>query len=254
MFGFIERRLIFRPVSSARSWTEPPEELHAQDVWLSLADGTRIHAWWCVPDGWEPTKGAVLYSHGNAGNLSHRAEGVRRWLALLGRAVLLYDYPGYGRSTGKPSERGCIASADAGFDWIVKAQGVTPEQVVLHGGSLGCALAIELATRLPYRALILVSPFTSVPSMARKQYPWLPAGPFIRNRFDNLARIGKTRGRLFLAHGTADRYVPFTMGEQVFAAAPEPKRFFPMKDYDHFHAPGPEFYTEVDGFLAELPA
>src|SRR5205823_4539176 len=98
MFGFIERRMLFRPTSPAQSWADPPPDLHAQDVWVSLAGGVRIHAWWCVPDGWTPEKGAVLYSHGNAGNLSHRAEGVRRWLSLLERAVLIYDYPGYGHS------------------------------------------------------------------------------------------------------------------------------------------------------------
>src|SRR5437879_3895713 len=104
MFDFIERRLLFRPISPAQSWNEPPAELHAEDVWLPLAGGPTIHAWWCVPEDWRPEQGAVLYSHGNAGNLSHRGEGARRWLTLLNQAVLLYDYPGYGRSTGKTNE------------------------------------------------------------------------------------------------------------------------------------------------------
>ncbi len=249
MFDFIERRLLFRPVSAARSWVEPPSALHAQDVFLPISKSVTIHAWWCVPDGWLPENGVVLYSHGNAGNLSHRAEGVGRWLSLLGRAVLLYDYPGYGKSTGKPGEPGCYAAGEAGLEWISREAGVSPEQILLYGGSLGGAIAIELATRRPHRALVSVSAFTSVPDMAKKQYPWLPAGPFLRHRFDNLSKIGRCRGRVFLAHGTADRYVPFSMGERLFAAAPAPKRFFPMIDHDHYHSPGPDFYVELRRFL-----
>ncbi len=251
MFAAIERWLLFKPISPSKSWTDPPPDLHATDVYLPLPGGITIHAWWCVPDGWRPEHGATLYSHGNAGNLSYRGEIVRRWLGLPGQAVLLYDYPGYGRSTGKPGEAACYASAEAGLTWLNREQGVLLESVILYGGSLGAAVAIEMATRHPYRVLVTVSPFTSVADMAARQFPWLPARRFIRNRFDNLAKIGRTRGRLFLAHGTADRFVPFGMGEKLFAAAPEPKRFFPMVGFDHHHSPGPDFYTELRRFLDE---
>jgi len=87
--------------------------------------------------------------------------------------------------------------------------------------------------------------------MARTLYPWLPARLFIRNRFENLAKISRTAGRVFLAHGTADRFIPFAMAERLFAAAPEPKRFFPLTGYDHYHAPGPEFYGALAEFLQE---
>jgi fermentation-respiration switch protein FrsA (DUF1100 family) len=177
---------------------------------------------------------------------------VRRLVTLLGQAVLVYDYPGYGRSTGKPSEAACIASAEAALDCLIREKHVPPEMVILYGGSLGGAMAIDLAVRQPYRALLLVSAFTSIPAMARKQYPWFPIGRFIRNRFDNLARISRCPGRVFIAHGTADGFVPFWMGEQLFAAAREPKRFFPMVGYDHRHRPGPDFYNEVQRFLAEI--
>jgi fermentation-respiration switch protein FrsA (DUF1100 family) len=249
MFGAIERRLIFRPASQAQAWTEAPPELHARDVWLSLPGGVLAHAWWCEPEGWQPATGAVLYCHGNAGNLSQRAESVRRWITLLGQAALIFDYPGYGRSTGKPSEPGCYAAGEAGLDWIARERGVSAERIILFGGSLGGGIAIELATRRPYRVLVVVSAFTSVPDMARKQYPWLPVGRFIRNRFDNLAKMPRCPGRVFIAHGTADRYVPFSMGEKLFAAAREPKRFFPMTGYEHHHSPGPDFYAEMQRFL-----
>jgi fermentation-respiration switch protein FrsA (DUF1100 family) len=253
MIGFLERWLVFRPVHHEIEWGNPPSEVRTEDVWLSLLQATRVHAWWCVPEKWSPADGAVLFSHGYSGNLSHCAEGVRRLVTLLGQAVLVYDYPGYGRSTGKPSEAACIASAEAALDFIIREKHVPPERVLLYGGSLGGAMAIDLAARQPYRALLLVSAFTSIPDMARKRYPWFPIGRFIRNRFDNLAKIGRCPGRVFIAHGTADGFVPFSMAEQLFDAAREPKRFFPMLGHDHRHRPGPDFYNEVQRFLADHP-
>jgi uncharacterized protein len=250
----LERWLVFRPTSYTDQWLDPPAAIRAEDLWLSLEGGVKIHAWWCPPAGWEPSHGALLYAHGNAGNLSHRAEGVRRWQERFAYAVLIFDYPGYGRSTGKPSETGCYAAADAVYDWLLREKDVPAEQIVLYGGSLGGGVAIDLAVRRPYRALVLVNTFTSIPDMAARLYPWLPARRFIRNRFENRAKIGKTAGRVFIAHGTADRMIPFSMGEELYAAAPEPKRFFPLEGFDHNNAPGPDFYVAMKDFLAEVAA
>ncbi|MBI1914441.1 MAG: alpha/beta hydrolase [Planctomycetes bacterium] len=250
----LERWLIFHPTTYPADWIDPPPALHAEDVWLSLEDGARIHAWWCPAEGWRPSKGAILYAHGNAGNLSYRAEPVRMWQEHTGMGVLIFDYPGYGRSSGKPNEAGCYAAADAGYDWLLREQHIAPESVVLYGGSLGGAVMIELATRRPYRALVVVSAFTSIPDMAAQLYPWLPTRRFIRNRFESLDKIGRTQGRVFLAHGTADRFIPYSMGERLFAAAPEPKAFLPLVGHDHNDGAGPEFYAEVVRFLARTGA
>src|SRR5262249_23300650 len=154
-----------------------------QDVTLPSADGTRIHAWWCPPDGWEAPHGATLYCHGNYGNLSQRGQSILRWQAPpLRQAVLIFDYPGYGKSAGKPSEAGCYAAADAAYDWLVQQQRVPAERLLLHGGSLGSGVAVELASRRRNRGLALVAPFTSVPDMAQTLFPWLPARWLVRNQ------------------------------------------------------------------------
>jgi hypothetical protein len=248
LFAFIERRLIFKPTRHADHWAEPTADFPVEDVWLTIERGVQVHGWWCPTADWSPAQGATLYSHGNAGNLSHRAEVLRRWQQRLGQAVLIYDYPGYGRSTGKPDEPGCYAAAAAFNDWLVHTKCVAAHDVLLYGGSLGGAIAIELATRGRYRALIVVSAFTSVPAMARRRFGWLPIGRCIRNRFDNLTKIARC-DRVFLAHGTKDSVIPFAMGEQLFAAAREPKQFIPMVDFDHIHTPGQEFYSELARFL-----
>jgi fermentation-respiration switch protein FrsA (DUF1100 family) len=246
----LERRFVYRPVPFTLDWQTPPPAIRAENVALRSADGTALHAWWCPTAQWDATRGAVVYCHGNAGNLSHRAESILRWQQLLEQGVLIFDYPGFGRSSGRPSEAGCYAAGVAAYEWLVQNRGVAPERILLYGGSLGGAVAVELASRFPHRALVLVSAFTSIQDMARLRFPWLPVRRVLRHRFDNLAKIGQCRGSIFMAHGTADRIVPFAQGEQLFATARPPKEFFPMQDYDHQHTPGPEFYRKLRDFLA----
>ncbi len=250
----LERWLLFHPTAHDRHWEAPPPAIRAEDVWLPLDNDVVVHAWWCPTERWKPSDGALLYAHGNAGNLSHRGGAVRRWQEGLGTGVLIFDYPGDGRSTGTPGEAACYAAADVACDWLTRDKGVAPERIVLLGKSLGGGVAVELATRRPYRALVLLSAFTSVPDMAANLYPWLPVRPFVRNRFENLKKIADTPGRVFVAHGTADRMIPFAMAERLFEAAPGPKRLFPLHGHDHNQGPGPDFYENVARFLREVEA
>ena len=250
----LENRFVFAPTRAIQDWQPPPADLNIKDVELTSAGGTRIHAWWMTPHHWQPADSALLYCHGNAGNLSHRGEGLRRWRDEMHLAVLIFDYPGYGRSSGRPTEAGCYAAADAAYDFLTDKAKVPGDRIVLYGGSLGGAIATELATRRPHRALVLVSAFSSLADMARLILPWLPAAWFIRRRFNNLAKLPACHRPVFIAHGTADRVVPFSQGERLFAVANEPKMFFPMPGYDHNDTPPPAFYDALQQFLAHEEA
>jgi fermentation-respiration switch protein FrsA (DUF1100 family) len=245
----LENALLFPRATFAQEWFAPPPELHVRDVELKAANGTALHAWWTAPPGWAPQHGAVLFSHGNGGNLSSRGPVGGRWRAELGRAVLLYDYPGYGKSEGLPSEAGCYASGEAAYRWLVGEQQVPQAEVVHVGESLGGAIATELAVRHRCRALILLFPFTSFPDMAQQTVPWLPARWLVRNRLDNLAKIDQVGCPVFITHGTADRVIPFRQGERLYEAAREPKRFLRISGMGHRHPVGAEFYAAVRAFL-----
>jgi fermentation-respiration switch protein FrsA (DUF1100 family) len=254
LFSRFERGIIFRPCPFAVDWLPPPRELNAQDVALRTVDGTVIHGWWCVPVGWQVSDGATLYCHGNAGNLSHRAEGLRRWQTLLSQAVLIFDYPGYGKSEGRPTENGCYAAGEVMYRFLVDNQHVPPERIILYGGSLGGAVAVELASKFDHRALVLVSAFASILDMAKVTFPYIPfLSLFISTQFDNVAKMPMCKAPIFIAHGTADRVVPFAQGEQLCRAVCGPCRFFPMENYDHNHTPGPEFYQALREFLETAP-
>ncbi len=250
MFLALENRFIFFPVPALEDWLAPPPDLHIEDVYLTSNRGSDIHAWWMTPPKWEPHQGALLYCHGNAGNLSHRADALRHWRDLQHLAVLIFDYPGYGHSNGVPTEAGCYAAADAAYDWLTQVQKIPGERILLYGGSLGGAVATDVAMRRAHRGLVLVSTFTSLLDMAKVRFPWLPARWLTRTRFDTLRKIRACHRPVFIAHGTADTVVPYELGERLFVAANEPKEFFPMSGLDHNHAPPPDFYHQVGEFLA----
>jgi fermentation-respiration switch protein FrsA (DUF1100 family) len=240
----LENWLLY-PAAGSAQWLSKPDA-RIQDVTLVSADGTPLHAWWLPCDG---AAGAVLYCHGNGGNLSHRGSTLLRWQQELGLNVFIFDYPGYGKSAGSPSEAGCYAAGDAAYDWLIR-QKIPPEQILLFGNSLGGGVATDLASRRPHRALVLARTFTCAPDVAQSIYPWLPARWLMRNRFDSLAKIGRCRQPVFIAHGPSDGLIPFALGERLFAAANEPRRFYRMDGVDHNTALGSAFFTELRQFLA----
>jgi fermentation-respiration switch protein FrsA (DUF1100 family) len=248
LLTFLENWLLYFP-AGADTWSPAPAQIHASDLELTAEDGTRIHAWWCPPADWDTSRGAILYFHGNAGNLSHRGPVVLEWQQRLGQAVLIVDYPGYGRSGGKPSEAGCYAAADAAYDWLTHEAKVPAERILLVGSSLGGGVAVDIARRRPHRALVLLSTFTSIPEMAQRIYFFLPAWYLVRNRFDNLAKIPQCTRPVFLAHGTADDIIPIEHGEKLFAAANEPKRYVAMPGQGHSESLSPELFTALREFL-----
>jgi pimeloyl-ACP methyl ester carboxylesterase len=248
-----EDSFVFHPYPAPQPWIDSPPDLVAQDVYLLAAGGGRIHARWYPC---REARGAVLVCHSRAGNLSRAAHpaAVRRWHDEVRFSVLVFDYPGYGYSQGTPSEAGCYAAARAAYDWLTEAQRVPPERLFLMGRSLGTAVAVELASRRPHRALILVSPLTSIPDVARSLCPLLPAHTFMRNRFDSLSRIGGCPGPLLVFHGTHDRTIPFAQGTRLFAAARCPKRFVRVEGAGHNDTVLATFFPELRRFLADTTA
>jgi fermentation-respiration switch protein FrsA (DUF1100 family) len=188
-----------------------------EEVTLTASDGVKIHGWHMAHAGAQVT---ILHLHGNGGNLEHRRDLVRD-LAGLKANVLAIDYRGYGKSEGKPDEKGLYADARAAYDWLCAR--TKPERIVLHGESLGAGPACELAATVPCGGLIVQSAFTSAKDMAARVMPWFPARWFMRSNYDNLSKVARISCRKLFIHGRADEMIPFEMGERLFAAAAEPK-------------------------------
>lgn len=248
VFWFLERRLVFHPHSAEETWIKP-EDARSQDVWFYAADGNKISGRWIPPE--TPLHGAVLVAHGNGGNLTHRGKFAAELRKTLGAGVLLFDYPGFGKSSGTPTEEGCYASGEAAYKWLTDEQKIAPSRIVLCGESLGGGTAVELATRHEHRALVLVFTFTSLPDAAKYHYPFLPVHTLMRTRFDNLSKIGRCRRPVFIVHGTDDRIVPFNHSEQLFAAANGPKEFVQLEGTGHDLFATHPYLSVLADFLAK---
>jgi fermentation-respiration switch protein FrsA (DUF1100 family) len=195
----------------------------------------------------------VLFFHGNAGNLSHRADMLLR-LTRPGVNVLIIDYRGYGRSQGRPSEQGLYADATAAWTFLTAERGVDEDRIVLFGKSLGGAVAIDLAARVAPAGVIAQSAFTSVPDMAARHYPFVPR-MLVRTKMDSLAKIAGVSCPKLFVHSTGDEIVPYAMGRRLYDAAAEPKTFFEVRGAGHnetWLAGGEEYYRAINDFILGL--
>jgi fermentation-respiration switch protein FrsA (DUF1100 family) len=242
-----EKRFIYLPTRD-HEVTPSALGLPHEDAWLVAEDGVRIHGWYLpVPDA----RWVTLVSHGNAGNISHRLD---RALLLQGRlrsSVLLYDYRGYGASEGSPDEAGTYRDARAAYRWLVEQRHVRPDELVLFGESLGSAVALELALERPAAALVLEAPFTSVRDVARRTI-FAPLAPFVRTRYDSLARIPRLETPLLVMQGDRDEVIPPALGRRLFDAAPEPKRYYAIPGAGHndtYLVGGAAYWKALSDFL-----
>lgn len=250
---FSQRGMVYCP---RREMVATPADagLAYEDVRLVNRLGTEIHGWRLEREGARLT---LLFCHGNGGNVSHRLESLRIFHDL-GLSVLIFDYSGYGRSGGEPSEEGTYADARAGWDRLMDS-GVHPGSVVLFGRSLGGGVAAGLARELADEGvapagIILESTFTSMPDMGAYLYPWLPVRRLSRFRYDSAAALaGLHLPGLFL-HGPDDDVVPYALGSRLFEGYGGPKTFFELSG-DHnrgFLETGAPYRDALARFLSSL--
>ncbi|MGH9658807.1 MAG: alpha/beta hydrolase [Bryobacteraceae bacterium] len=223
---FWANRMIYYPHKHPQGLWHLQEQLRAADVWLTAGDGTKLHGWWVAVEG---SRVATLFLHGNAGNVTHRVFSFQA-ITAAGSSVLVVDYRGYGRSEGSPSEKGLYADADAAYEYLLR-QGYTPERIVIHGESLGSAVAVDLAARKACGALVLEAPFSSAAAVANTVLPLV--GPLVVRSYDSKSKIGRVRAPLLVVHGDRDSVIPFRLGRELFDAAPEPKTFWRVDGADH---------------------
>jgi fermentation-respiration switch protein FrsA (DUF1100 family) len=245
----IERRMFFVPAKFPAGDWQPTTVLY-EDANFQAADGTRLHGWY-VPH--ENPRGHALILHGNGGNVTIFADTLRILNRRHGLAILVFDYRGYGKSEGKPSEKGVLLDARAARDWLAAKAGIAPSDVVLLGQSLGGGVAVDLAAKDGARGLVLASTFTSLPDAAKWHMPWLPVKALMTMRLNSLEKIKNYHGPLLLSHGDADEMVPYEHGVALFNAAPGPKRMITVKGGKHNDEQPEEYRVAFDEFIAGLP-
>jgi fermentation-respiration switch protein FrsA (DUF1100 family) len=168
--------------------------------------------------------------------------------------IFAFDYRGYGKSQGTPSEAGLIADGHAAQQWLAERLKLRPDQIVVMGRSLGGCVAVDLAATNGARGLVLQNTPSSIPDAAALIYWFAPVHWLMKNRYDSLGKIGKYHGPLLQSHGTADTLVPIALGRKLFDAAPSTdKRFFEIQNKGHNDPEPPSYDVALDEFLASLP-
>jgi len=239
-------RFVYMPMSELIS-TPSDAGLAYEEVWLTTGDNMRIHGWY-VPHP-EP-RAVMLFLHGNGGNISHRLDKLSLFHEL-GLSVFIIDYRGYGMSTGKPSEQGTYADAEAAFQYLIKTRNLADKSVIIYGESLGAGVAAWLAGRHAPGALILESSFTSIADIGRHYYPYLPVNLLTRIHYPILDRLKDIYCPLLVIHSPADEIIPFAHGQALYQAANEPKFFLEISG-DHnsgFYTSGKLYTDGLDRFI-----
>jgi len=259
--GFLllrQNRFIFLPSASIEV-TPALFNLPYHEVWLPVSTPSgeveRIHAWWIPAKGREI--GVMLYLHGNGLNIGANAQQAHRF-HQLGFAVLLIDYRGYGRSEGGfPTEAKVYQDAEVAWNYLVQERHISPKQIFLYGHSLGGAIAIDLATRHPEAAgLIVQSSFTSMQDMVSHlgRYRIFPIDLLLRQRFDSISKVKALQLPVLYIHGTADSQVPADMSQTLFAATPEPKQLVLLPEAGHNNVAevgGTQYFQIIHRFVEQ---
>lgn len=229
VFGFYlgQRRLQYYPSNDGLT----PQAVGLANVAVEniAADGERLVLWYSPAKPGEPT---ILFFQGNAGEIGSRPDRFSHYQSA-GFGVAFLSYRGYGGSTGSPSEAGLIADALTAYDWLI-ARGVSPDDLLLVGESLGTGVAVQLAAQRPVAAMALEAPFSSAADVGVHHYPWLPVRALMKDQFRSIDVLDRVKVPLIVLHGDRDQIVPYDLGRKFFAAASEPKQFATLRGGDHF--------------------
>jgi hypothetical protein len=218
-----------------------------EEVSVRTKDGLSISGWY-IPAKNE--KAVILFCHGNAGNISSRLDSISIF-NNLSLSVLIFDYRGYGKSGGRPSEAGTYLDAEAAWDYLVNVKKIPPGRIIVYGRSLGGAVAAEIALRRSPAALIVESGFTSVPDLGQKIYPWLPVRLISKFHYATIDKIGTIKCPKLIIHSRKDDIVPFEHGRALYEKASPPKEFLEIRGghNDGFLLSGMTYTGGMEEFL-----
>jgi fermentation-respiration switch protein FrsA (DUF1100 family) len=227
-----------------------------EDVIFGEEKSYRLNGWFYRKPG---ARLVILVSHGNGGNIAIRPS-LLACILQSGCSVFIYDYCGYGKSQGLPDLQNIVAAGECAYRYLIDQQGFKPEEIIVYGESLGAAVSACLAERCRTGGLIIQSGFTSLYTIALEKIPFFAIYPrilFPAADFDTANRVAKVQVPSLIIHGTLDEVVPVHHGEEIFAAACQPKSILILKGAHHTDISElyrRQFVDALRQFVAALPA
>lgn len=210
-------------------WDPSVYGVHVEDVWFESTDGVALHGWWMSHP---KAMATVVFCHGNTGSIGDLV-GLFPQLLRLRINLFAFDYRGYGRSAGEPSEAGLFSDVQAALDHVHQQREIDWSQIILFGHSLGGAVAIDGALNRSVAGLIVQASFTQTKDMARVVYPNLPVHFLTRNQFRSIEKVSQLDMPKLFIHGTEDGTIPYEIGQRLFTEAADPKAWYEVPRAGH---------------------
>ncbi len=244
----LENSIIFHPDQlfddNPSNW-----DLPYKDIQFLTPDGQKLHGWFFPLSG---KSSVLIFCHGNAGNISHRIENIK-FLVKKDISVFIFDYRGYGLSSGRPSEKGIYIDGIAAYDYLTEIEKISPDKIAIFGRSLGGAVAIEMALQRKARCLIIESTFTSTKNVSKTIFPFFIFSPFLPHHYNSILKIGDVSVPKLIIHGKNDKIIPFTMGKKLFEHATGKKVFLPIYGAGHndtYVVGGEDYFEAIFNFIS----
>jgi len=242
---FYQRKLLYHPFSA--EITGEGLIHNFETINFKTSDNFVLKGWFHLKNS---NKKTILFLHGNAGNLDNRIDKLNS-LGSMDINFLIISWRGYSGNPGNPSEAGLYKDVLGGIKWL-NEKGISNDQIILYGESLGTAIATEVGQNKNFAGIILEAPFTSMVDMGQKIYPIFPVKFLLKDKYESKNKIKNLKSPLLVLHGRKDKIVPFYMGEKIFEMANNPKfKYFTDLD-DHMMDFDDKLINEIDSFIRNL--
>jgi len=224
---FYQRNLLYHP--SENNYQNDKIQFNYDEIFITVDEEIQLKSW-IIKKDFKKFKTLVIF-HGNAGHLSNRIYKLNE-LYKLDINILLISWRGFSGNKGSPTENNLYKDAKAAIKWL-NEEGVSNNQIILYGESLGSGVAVEVGKENNFNSIILESPFTSIENSAKIYYPYLPVRLILKDRYDSISKIKMINIPILIMHGEKDDVVPFSMGKELFEKANSPKQSYFTPDDDH---------------------
>jgi len=224
---FFQRNLLYYP--SVNDYFGEKLKVPVEKLKIKTEDDIELLSWYHSknPEDYK----TILFLHGNAGTLENRIYKINHFKDVNVN-FLIIAWRGFSGNKGKPSEKGLYEDAKSAIKWL-KNKGITEENIIIYGESLGTGVAIEIAQNKNFAGVILETPFTSMVSVGQSKYPFFPVNFLLIDKYESDKKIKNIKSPILIMHGEADKIVPFWMGKKMYELANEPKYSYFSKYDDH---------------------
>ena len=241
-----QRNLLYHP--KINNYYGHELSVSVEKILIETKDNIKLMSWYHNKN-FENSK-TLLFLHGNAGSLENRIEKLNHF-GNMKLNFLIIAWRGFSGNEGKPTEQGLYEDTRSAIKWL-NSKGITEENIIIYGESLGTGVAIEVSQNKNFAGVILESPFTSMTDVGKDKYPFLPVQLLLKDRYESDKKIKNIKSPILVMHGRVDNIVPFHMGKKIYELANEPKYFYVQEYGDHMMDYDEKLLNELKKFIRSL--